>query len=96
MKYRSKGKVKGKHGMIDGLTSFLRKLESIDEVLAINPGEIKPGRLSVSSGFKVRIQYKTKSGLKLIARGQGIQEIFVVSEEPDILIEKMKKMDEVI
>ncbi|PIR04652.1 MAG: hypothetical protein COV57_03180 [Candidatus Liptonbacteria bacterium CG11_big_fil_rev_8_21_14_0_20_35_14] len=96
MKYRSSSKIKSKHGLIDGLLLFLKKIEVFDEISAINLGEIRPGRLNAHSGFKVKIQYKTKSGLKLIARGQGVQEVFIVSDKVDDLIKKLKSMPEVI
>ncbi|MDD4761695.1 MAG: DUF2103 domain-containing protein [Candidatus Pacebacteria bacterium] len=90
MRYRKKSKIKKKHDLIKGLEKFLEKIENWPEIQAINPGEIKPRGRKMGSKLAIRIQYKTKSGLKCIARSQGIQEVFLVSSEPEKLEEKIK------
>jgi hypothetical protein len=85
MKYR-KGKVKSQHGMIKGLREFLNAhVAGLDFVEGVIPGEIKVGS-GTGETLAVRFQYSTISGAKLIARsGASIQEIFVVTKEPERL-----------
>tara|TARA_Y100000310_G_scaffold278998_1_gene297875 strand:+ start:13702 stop:14022 length:321 start_codon:yes stop_codon:yes gene_type:complete len=90
MRHRKRSKIKLQHGLIAGLESFLQKIELWPEIDAINPGRIKPKRKG--SPFAIRIQYCTKSGLKCIARSQGVQEVFFVSSDPKKLEEHLKKM----
>ncbi|OGG39656.1 hypothetical protein A3A21_00460 [Candidatus Jorgensenbacteria bacterium RIFCSPLOWO2_01_FULL_45_25b] len=89
MKYRGSSKIKTKHGIILGLERFLKKIEPWREITALNPGRIKPRKKG--SPFAFRIQYRTKSGLKIIARSQGVQEVFIVSSSPGIVEEKLKR-----
>jgi hypothetical protein len=90
MRYRKSSKIKRKHDLIGGLEKFLEKIEDWPEIQAINPGEIKPRGRRMGSKLTVRVQYKTKSGLKCIARSQGVQEVFLVSSEPEKLEKKIK------
>ena len=58
----------------------LKKLEKIPEITAINPGRIVPVNNN-SNQLELKIQYKTPSGLKCIARGnRAVQEIFIVGK----------------
>lgn len=94
MKHRAKSsKIKYEHDMIKGLREFLEdKLEPLEYISAIFPGEIKKTR-SIISSFKVKFQYKTKTGAKLLAYGSGaVQEIFVVTNQPDKLEENIRNL----
>jgi len=91
MRYRRKGITKRQHGMIKGLSSLLQKIEDWPEVQSIIPGRIEKAR---SSGkVRLRVNYITKSGLKVIARGErAAQEVFFVTDDPELLSEKLKKL----
>ena len=88
MRHR-KNKIKRQHGIIKGLRKFLEKeVSSRDFVSGIIPGEIKVGN-STGENLKIKYQYQTQSGAKLIAvSGNSIQEIFVITSDPD----KLKKI----
>lgn len=91
MKYRNKNKIKVKHSLINGLLPFLERVAEWPEVKAINPGEIKPRGRRQGSPLIVTVQYITKTGLKGIARSQGVQEFFVVTSEPEKVKERIEK-----
>ncbi|MBC7320340.1 metal-binding protein [bacterium] len=87
MKHRAgSSKIKYEHTMIQGLREFLEKqLEPLDYVEAIFPGEIKRTK-GISSGFKIRFKYATKTGVKLLAYAPSVvQEVFVVTKDPEAL-----------
>jgi len=92
MKYRGSSKIKRKHEIILGLEKILKKIEEWPEVQAINPGEIKPRSRRMGGKPEIKVQYKTESGLKCIAISQGVQEIFIVTGEPEIVREKIKSL----
>ncbi|MCH8028709.1 MAG: metal-binding protein [Candidatus Dadabacteria bacterium] len=85
MRHR-KGKLKRQHGIIKGLMRFLEdNVVSLDYVDGVIPGEIKVGS-ATGENLVVRFKYSTISGAKLIARsGSSIQEVFVVTSEPEKL-----------
>ncbi len=87
MKHR-KNKIKRQHGIIKGLKRFLEdRLSTQDFVESIIPGEIKVAR-KTGENLEVRYRYSTVSGAKLIARsGTSVQEVFVVTSDPDKLKE---------
>ncbi len=88
MKHR-KNKIKRQHGIIKDLKKFLEKeVASKDFVSGVIPGRITVGN-ATGEKLKIRYQYSTKSGAKLIAvSGSSVQEIFVITGEP----EKLKKL----
>lgn len=91
MKHRAKSsKIKYEHEMIQGLRQFLEnELEPLEYISSIFPGEIKRTKRGIS-GLKVKFQYPTRSGAKLLAYGSGVvQEIFVVTRESEKLKEKL-------
>ena len=94
MKHR-KNKIKRQHGIIKGLRKFLEKeVSSREFVSGIIPGEIKVGN-STGENLKIKYQYETQSGAKLIAvSGNSIQEIFVVTSDPEKLKEIIDKHKE--
>ena len=93
MKHR-KNKIKRQHGIIKGLKKFLEKeVTSHDFVSGVIPGRIKVGS-STGETLKVKFQYSTGSGAKLIAvSGTSVQEIFVITSNPDKLKEIIDKFD---
>ena len=94
MKHR-KNKIKRQHGIIKGLRKFLEKeISSREFVSGIIPGEIKVGN-STGENLKIKYQYNTGSGAKLIAvSGNSIQEIFVVTSAPERLKEVIDSYNE--
>ncbi len=94
MKHRARSsKIKYQHGMIPGLRRFLeRKLEPMAEVQALIPGRIQRKR-GADSAFRVRLQYETETGFKLIAHAPGVvQEVFVVSDEREPLRARLEDL----
>ena len=91
MKHRAKNsKIKYEHRMIQGLRDFLEeKLEPLEYVKAVFPGQIKRTK-SASSSLKVLFKYETKTGAKLLAYGSGaVQEVFIVTKDVKALKEKL-------
>ncbi len=87
MRHRSKSsKIKYQHTMVQGLRVFLEeRIQPLDYVRSIIPGEIKPKK-GASQGLRVKFKYTTKTGAKLLAYSPGaVQEIFVVTEDPEAL-----------
>lgn len=76
--------------MIGGLRRYLEdQLEPMAEVQSIIPGRISRVR-GARSELRVRFQYATETGAKLIARGPGVvQEVFVVTRHPQRLRKKL-------
>jgi len=94
MKHRAgSSKIKYEHNMIKGLREFLEaELEPLEFVSAIFPGRIRRTKGTTSS-LKVRFQYQTPTGAKLLAYGPGVvQEVFVVTSEPERLREILNKI----
>ena len=92
MKHRARNsKIKYEHGMIHGLREFLeRDVEPLDYVQSIFPGEIKHTK-GANPGFKIRFKYATKTGAKILAySSSAVQEIFVVTKNPERLEEFVK------
>jgi len=87
MKHR-KNKIKRQHGIIKDLKNFLEKeVASQDFVAGVIPGRITVGS-ATGEKLKIRYQYSTQSGAKLIAvSGSSVQEIFVITSEPEKLKE---------
>ena len=76
--------------MIQGLRNYLEKeLEPLDYVKSIFPAEIKRTSSS-ASGLKIRFQYETKTGAKLLAYSSGaVQEVFIVTNNAEALKKKL-------
>jgi hypothetical protein len=91
MKHR-KNKIKRQHGIIKDLKNFLEKeVASRDFVAGVIPGRITVGS-ATGEKLKIRYQYSTQSGAKLIAvSGSSVQEIFVITSEPEKLKELIGK-----
>jgi hypothetical protein len=92
-KHRGSSKIKFEHHIIEGLRPLLEKIQKWPEIKAINPGEIK--RSSYNSGkLNLKVQYKTASGIKCLAKSSSgrIQEVFIVSHDADTLIKKLSEL----
>lgn len=81
-------KIKYEHSMIGGLRAYLeQRLEPMPEIHSIIPGRISRTR-GGSSELRIRYQYATETGAKLIAKGPGVvQEVFIVTSDADGLRE---------
>jgi hypothetical protein len=92
MKHR-KSKIKRQHSLIKGLQDYLeRHISNLDFVTGVIPGEIKVSK-ATGENLLVKYKYATLSGAKLIAKsGTSIQEVFVITKEPD----KLEKLFESI
>jgi hypothetical protein len=91
MKFRknSTSKIKYKHSFIKGLKEFLEKIESLDEIKTILPGVINKNKTFGALVFT--FQYKTKTGARFLAKSDGaVQEVFIVSDQIDELLKKIK------
>ena len=89
---RRAGKIKVDHSIIDGLRTILERVEAWPEVGSIIPGRIKPS--GSHHAMRLEVQYKTPSGLKAIAKGNGgVQEVFFVSNSPDLLAQKLNELE---
>lgn len=87
MRHR-KSKIKRQHSLIKGLQEYLeRNISNRDFVEGVVPGEIKVSK-ATGENLQVRYKYETLSGAKLIAKsGTSIQEVFVITKEPNKLKE---------
>lgn len=89
MKHR-KNKTKRQHSIIKGLDKLLDKVAAIDGVKAIIPGKISTAK--TVKELHLTVQYKTSGGIKVIAKGSGVQEVFIVCEDADLLEQEIEKM----
>ncbi len=87
MRHR-KSKIKRQHSLIKGLQEYLeRNISNRDFVEGVVPGEIKVSK-ATGENLQIRYKYETLSGAKLIAKsGTSIQEVFVITKEPNKLKE---------
>lgn len=90
VKYRGNSKIKHEHSIIPGLREFLEdELEPMYETRAIIPGRITKKK-GTNPKFRVRFQYPTTSGAKILAYSSGsVQEVFVVTSNPQGLKQKL-------
>lgn len=87
-RYRQK-KVKREHSIIEGLLPVLERIASLPGVQSVTPGRINPRSRPGSPG--VRFQYVTETGLKLLGRSNAaVQEVFVVTDEPERVLEQLR------
>lgn len=89
LKYR-KHRVKREHHLLPGLAPVLQEIASHPAVKSIIPARIN----SAIRGSRVQLswKYKTRSGVKLLAKsGGGVQEIFIVTPDPDALRELISR-----
>lgn len=85
MRHRSgSSKIKYEHHMIQGLRPFLEQIEEWDEIKTIIPGRIEP--VKFNKPFSINVQYNTITGIKCIVRsGTAVQEVFIVTANPEVL-----------
>lgn len=83
-------RIKYEHSMIGGLRACLeQELEPIPEIRSIIPGRISRTR-GGRSELRIRCQYETETGARLIARGPGVvQEVFIVTSDPEGLRQRL-------
>ncbi len=92
MRYRGKSKIKYEHGMIQGLRSFLERIENWDEIKSIIPGRSNRTRGNQPQ-IKLNVQYPVRDGLKCIARsGRAAQEVFFVTGNAAELQKKLEAL----
>lgn len=81
-KHRHRG-VKRDHTILEGFDEALERIAALDAVQSVIPGRIAQIRSSASHK-RLTYQYPTDTGAKLQAKGGGaVQEIFVVTEDPE-------------
>ncbi|AZR72457.1 metal-binding protein [Anoxybacter fermentans] len=91
-KYRA-NKIKQEHTIIDDIYPLLLKISNLEQVHSIIPGRIN--RRS-GSGIQpyLQLKYNTPSGIKLIAKtSSSLQEIFVVTDNPEETMKLLQQMD---
>ncbi len=85
-KYRQ-DKIKRQHHVVEGLEPGLELLNNLDLVDGIIPAVIRRKK-GGTLGFT--FQYYTPSGLKLIGRSGGaVQEVFVITKQPQAVLEAL-------
>ena len=89
MKYRD-NKIKQEHGMIKGLKRLLQKLATMDQIKSIIPGKISPSK-NVQE-LHLKVQYEIEGGLRCLAKGEGVQEIFIVCYDVEAVKERIKEL----
>lgn len=86
---RRDGKLKILHTIIGDFGKVLRQAAEIEEIESILTGEISPSK---SYRETLQFQYFTDNGLKLLAKTTtAVQEIFVVSAQPDLVLDELVK-----
>lgn len=75
--------------MIKGLLSLLQAIEDWEEIQGIIPGRISPSK---NAELQLTVQYQMVNGVKCLAKGEGVQEVFIISNEPLLLIERLKSI----
>lgn len=75
------GTVKNEHSIIAGIGPLLRDIADISEVTRVIPGRIERARPARRMSFTV--QYATEAGLKCLAKSGSVQEVFVVTGDPE-------------
>lgn len=89
MKYRS-SKIKQEHSIIKGLKKLLQKLAKMEEVRSIIPGKISKAK--TVKELHLTIQYEIEGGIKCIAKGQGVQEVFIICSNIEKVISTIEKL----
>lgn len=91
-KYRE-NKIKQEHTIINDILPLLEEIARLPMVKSIIPGRINRRKGSGIQPY-LQLKYKTPSGIKLLGKNSSsLQEVFVVTDEPEALIALLKKMD---
>lgn len=76
--------------MIKGLKKLLQKLAVMDEIRSIIPGRISPSK-NVQE-LHLKVQYEVEGGVKVLAKGEGVQEVFIVCDNVEAVKERIKEL----
>ena len=88
MRHRD-GKLKTMHTIIGDFSRTLKQIATLEEVESILTGTISPSKSYQES---LTFQYFTDNGLKLLAKTTtAVQEIFIVTQQPDLLLDELYK-----
>ena len=91
-KYRTR-KIKQEHTIIEDIRPLLEKIAKVTIVKSIIPGRINRRSGSGVPAY-LQLKYNTPSGIKLLGKNSSsIQEVFVVTDEPDRMMNWLKKQD---
>lgn len=67
--------------MIKGLDKLLLKVSKIEGVKSITPGRISSSKNA--DELYLTIQYEIEGGVRCLAKGEGIQEVFIICSDID-------------
>ena len=88
-KYRTQ-KIKKEHTIIEGILPLLEKIAKFSTVKSIIPGRINR-RSGSGVPTHLQLKYNTPSGIKILGKNSSsLQEIFVVTDDPDKTIKLIK------
>ncbi len=91
-KYRS-NKVKQEHTIIEDILPLLEELSKKPVVKSIIPGRINR-RSGSGRPPHLKLKYNTPSGIKMLAKNSSsVQEVFVVTSNPEEAIELFRRED---
>ncbi|MFN2364129.1 MAG: DUF2103 domain-containing protein [Halarsenatibacteraceae bacterium] len=86
-------KIKQEHTIIEDILPLLEGISIHPLVKSIIPGRINRRKGSGVQPF-LRLKYNTSSGFKVLAKNSSsIQEVFIVTDDPDKLAEWLKTKD---
>ena len=89
-KYRA-NKIKQEHTIIEDVLPLLEELSRVKIIKSIIPGRINR-RSGSGMPPHLKLKYNTSSGIKILAKNSSsIQEVFVVTDDPEKAIRLMKK-----
>lgn len=88
MRHRD-GKLKIMHTIIGDFAKVLRQIASLEIIESVLTGTIAPSK---SYKDTLTFQYYTDNGLKLLAKTTtAVQEIFIVTAQPELLLDELQK-----
>ncbi|ACL69948.1 DUF2103 domain-containing protein [Halothermothrix orenii] len=91
-KYRD-NKIKQEHTVLDEIMPFLEEIAKLTPVKSIIPGRINRRKGSGIQAY-LQLKYNTPSGLKIIGKtSSSLQEVFVVTDEPEKTVKLLKEKD---
>lgn len=86
-------KIKQEHTIISDILPLLKDLAELSTIKSIIPGRINRRK---GSGFPpyLQIKYNTSSGIKLLGKNSSsVQEVFLVTDQPEQTISLLKRKD---
>lgn len=91
-KYRS-NKIKQEHSIIEDVLPLLETVAELSLVKSIIPGRINRRKGSGIQPY-IQLKYNTPTGIKAIAKNSSsLQEIFIVTDQPEEVTEELQKND---